>query len=137
MFLQAQVFLKRTDKSSRLSKNTFQIRHGVSSGRNRKGSQLSCTVFSCSKNFKSPTFSQGRKFFHKLFENMAGFSILLKYNLFLPSPAKLKVILPLVVGTSWSFVWERQTNNFVQVFFTGKTLQSPLLVVTVIFLLGP
>ena len=41
------------------------------------------------------------------------------------------------VGTSLSLVQERQTNNFVQVFFTGKILQSPLLVVTIIFLLGP
>ena len=52
MFLQAEVFLKRMDKSSRLSKNTFQISYSVSSWWNRKGSQPSWTVFR-PKNFKS------------------------------------------------------------------------------------
>lgn len=52
-----------------------------------------------------------------------------------PSPPKLILILPLIVGTSCSFVQERQTINFV--FFTGKSLHLPLLVVDITLFLGP
>ena len=85
-FLQAQVFFKKMDKSSPSSKNTFQLSYGVSSWGNRKGSQSSCAVFRCSKNFKSSTFSQGRKFFHKLFENMAALPSFWTTTFFSPSP---------------------------------------------------